>query len=579
MLARIRTVARSEVLIIGLGVCAFVAAFSYPTIAHLSRIGVVWDWTEYLQRNWVAFHSMSNFHQVPLWDPYACGGMPFLAHPESLVLTPLFALQLTFGPVVGLHLEVMAHIAIAWIGGYVLGSILGMNLLGRLTCACVFPASSWFYLHTAAGHVNFLPEAYLPWIAVMVLLAIREHKLMLWATAGLLIALMFGEGGFYQCVHAMLLAGVLALYESVKRKSMRPFLGIGAMGLFSVGFAAIKLLPSWQLMQLHPRGMAGPEYFPVLDLLKGIWVRNQFYDRERIGQWGFFELGAYLSPAAVALAVLGILGRLRSSLPWLLAGALFFVLAIGDPQPWYPWALLHRLPVFSLLRVPARFLMPFGLTVGVIAGFGADFLGRDFRKLGVFLGSALLAIAVFDAWLVNRPNLNAPIDGSLPSVSWSPQFRQFHNSDPWGALGVNLTNTGAMNCNEEMDFHEPSHVKVTGYNQPHYRGEYYLLGPGSLVLRRWTPNALSYDVVTPAASVAVINQNYDSNWRLARGRGVVFSQDGLIAVRVPAGAQHLRLVYRSNAFRIGAVISLLTCLLALALWRRERHRTARPENG
>jgi uncharacterized membrane protein YfhO len=43
---------------------------------------------------------------------------------------------------------------------------------------------------------------------------------------------------------------------------------------------------------------------------------------------------------------------------------------------------------------------------------------------------------------------------------------------------------------------------------------------------------------------------------------VVFSQGGLIAVRVPAGAQRLRLVYRSDFFRIGAAISLLTCLIA-----------------
>lgn len=121
-------------------------------------------------------------------------------------------------------------------------------------------------------------------------------------------------------------------------------------------------------------------------------------------------------------------------------------------------------------------------------------------------------------------------------------------------------------------------MKVIASNQPGHRGEYYLLGPGSLVLRQWTPNALSYDVVTPIANVAVINQNYDANWRLARGRRVVFSHGGLIAVRVPAGTQHLRLVYRNNLFLIGATISLMTCVIALALWTRERRRSALLEN-
>jgi hypothetical protein len=120
-----RILARSNSVRAALGMVCFVAAFSYPVLAHPGRIGVVWDWPEFLIRNWVATHSIRYFHQLPLWNPYECGGMPLLAHPSSRVVTPLFALPLIFGPIVGLNLQIPAHLAIAWIGGFVLGEVLG----------------------------------------------------------------------------------------------------------------------------------------------------------------------------------------------------------------------------------------------------------------------------------------------------------------------------------------------------------------------------------------------------------------------------------------------------------------------
>src|SRR5579883_1236873 len=97
MLAWIRSERREAALVI-LGALGFAAAFSYPILTDPSNIGVVWDWPEFLIRNWVACYSVRHFHQLPLWNPYECGGMPLLAHPSSQILTPLFVLPLVFGP-------------------------------------------------------------------------------------------------------------------------------------------------------------------------------------------------------------------------------------------------------------------------------------------------------------------------------------------------------------------------------------------------------------------------------------------------------------------------------------------------
>lgn len=553
------------------GLVVFMAAFSYPVLRALGTIGLVWDWPEFLIRYWAAYRSLHDFHQIPLWNPYECGGMPLLAHPSSQVLNPLFALALIFGPFVGLGLQIALDLAITWIGGYVLAQALGMGTLGSFTCASIFPASSWFYLHIAVGHLNFLPSAYLPWIAAMVVIGAGRRGLLPWMFGGLMLAIMFGEGGVYQPTQALLLAVELALYLAVVRKSLWPLAGVLVMVLFGLGFSAIKLLPSIDLMRLHPRPPQDLQSSSVLALLKGLFARSQFYDRERVGDWGFWELGAYLSPVAAALGILGAVSAPRRSGPWIIAAVMFFILALGGTQPWYPWSLLHRLPIFSWERMPQRFLIMFVLVVGVMAGFGADFLAGLARPLGAMLASLLLAVALADAWMVARPNMVTAIGSEVPPVTPSAQFVQRFD-DPWSQVTLARSNMGALHCNEDLDFHDVSTMKVIASNQPGYRGEYYLLGPGTLVLSGWTSNALRYDVVTPSANILVINQNYDANWRLAGGRGEIFSHDGLLAVRVPAGAGHLRLVYRSLLFRLGAVISLLTCAIAAALWVRQRRR-------
>ena len=111
-----------------------------------------------------------------------------------------------------------------------------------------------------------------------------------------------------------------------------------------------------------------------------------------------------------------------------------------------------------------------------------------------------------------------------------------------------------------------------GYDQGGYKGEQYLTGSGTLKLTRWTPNALSYEVMVFAPTVLIVNQNYEPGWHLAQGVGRVSSENGLIAIHLPTGQQHLKLVYRSKSFDYGLGIFVLTLVALLLLWRYERPR-------
>ena len=396
------------------------------------------------------------------------------------------------------------------------------------------------------------------------------QSMMPWVAAGLLIAITFGEGGVYEALRVLLRCVLTGIGRDQRESSANQGASHSRDLLDRVRSDQAAAVPLSDAapsapdrgsgvqsgrraadQHLHPR--------PVLGPLR----RRPSVDRRR--RVGLLRIGQlYRARSVVSLAALGMWSWPRRSLPWVLCAAFFFTMAIGGPSPWYPWALLHHLPLMSSERVPSRTLMAFTLPAGVLAGFGADVLARSWKPLGAILGSALLAAAILDAWMVNRPNLDplAEADppvafgealggGRLsdlpPGTSWSPQFRQFYGS-PWEMVGTAISNLGSVFCNEGMDFSDLDKMNVVGFNQPGYRGEQFLLRPGSVTLRRWTPNALSYDVNTPAANVMVVNQNYDPNWRLAEGDGEVFSEGGLIGVRLRAGAHHLEVAYRSYPF-------------------------------
>ena len=571
-----KSVPTRECLLVALGSLAFGLFFSYPVLAHFSQAGQVWDWDLFQALAWVSYRSAAHYHQVPLWNPYLCGGMPMLADPSSRIATPFFLLHLLFGSTAGGHLEIPLHLAIAFAGGYVIGRLENLRPLACVACAGVFPASSWLYLHTAAGHMCFLSWLYLPWIAAFVLLAVRRRAMAWAAMCGLVVALMFNEGSAYPPTHAMLLVAVLCAVYAITQKSFWPIMVLMGVGLFAVGFSAVKLLPSYTLNALYPRptDISFTDY-SIWSLPVAFFARDQVIERASIGGAAFFEYGAYVSPLAVVLVAIGIIASPRRLAPWIVAALMFLILAAGEGGFPYAWQLLHHLPLFSSERVTPRFLVPFVLTLSVMAGYGADFLQRRFGGLGGALSAALIALAIVDAWSVTVSNLSHVVEMPDPLMV-DGDFRQFATGYPaTGMYNLAKRNMGDPTCWQPI----PIANSAVGKNQPNYRGEQYLTGPGTVRPVRWTPNALYYDVDIKSNTVLVINQNYYGAWRLVGGKGEVFSNNGALAIRLPPGAQRVELRYVDHDFIVGAIISLITAITAIFLIGKMRSRSAIEENA
>jgi hypothetical protein len=552
-----------EVPVAALASLAFAIFFGHSIIGRLSTEGLSGDWDHFLQLRWVPFYTLSYFHQFPFWNPYRCGGMPMFAHPQSTLLTPFTLLDLVFGPVVGVHVQIIAAIAIAFGGAYFLARVLGISRTGAAACAITFAGSSWFYLHMFAGHINCCAYTFAPWAVACLYLSSERERLNYAVLGALATALTITGGGTYASPQIGFVLALLAAMIALQKRSFFPFFALAVIGLFSIGLAAVKVVPSLQFVGIYVRPIKPDEACPLGLLVRALFDHQQNPLPSPPGQgWDFYEFGAYIGIILASLALLGMVFRPRRALPWIITGLVLLALAAGNFGRYSPWVVEHKVPVFASHRVPSRWLILFTMAVGVLAGLGTDVVRSRLRFLGTVIVISLLAIALIDDWQVSTFYLFHVFDKPQDA---SPVSTTFHQTTGKGhrMLVAARANTGVIHC------YDPLRIQryAVGSDRPNYRGEQYLLGPGSVTLEQWTPNTLSFEVETESPTVMVVNQNYHPGWRLAKGDGEVFSNDGLIAVRLPAARQHLELAYRSPAFGVGLAISLLSLVAMFLVWR------------
>ncbi len=577
---------RREAAWLAVGSLAFALVFSYPMLCdwvylgpgvsgwigtgplwnHLTRLPSNGDWDMFAELRWVAYQTTTHFLQFPFWNPYKCGGMPMLGNPEAVVVTPFLLPDMATGPVAGLYLQIILHMALGFAGGYVLARVMGLGAIAGLVLASVFLSTSWLYLQLAMGNLTLsLPTAYWPWMLALLFVGIDRRKLAPLAVGGIMLALTATEGN-YTFVHAVILIGVISLMMALTQQSIWPVFAAIVLVVFGAAIGVIKLLPVADTLALYPRGgWAGPDDDTLFMIPTFLFSRNQDLYREIPGLAAFTCYGAYVSPAFALLAVLGLFtGRIKT-LPWLVAAIVFLSLARGNSGPYCALMLLRRLPLCGNIAFPQRFIYPFVFAGGAIAAYGAEFVCRSTGRWGPRAVGALLIIGLTDAWLVGTPNLRYLFHNTTPTVQQAAQFRQFWPDDTGVMAEYNEANLGAVHC---WGYGIAIPTTVVGYNQANYAGEYYLVGPGQVTETEWTPNQLTYHVSATAPTELVVNQNYYPGWRVVRGSGDLASRGGLLAVRLPAGSQDITLRFRPEHLAVAVTLALLGLIATILLWKK-----------
>jgi hypothetical protein len=276
--------------------------------------------------------------------------------------------------------------------------------------------------------------------------------------------------------------------------------------------------------------------------------------------------------------VVAALALFRRRARWLaLALVVWLWLAAGTGITPSLFGLLRELPVFSLLRNSERFLVLAVLTMSVGAAFALTDAAarlRLRRPLPLPLRGPLWLLSVAGVvlavpWLVNDFSLAA----STRALTAPPreEVRPFHQArgNRWAAASFGPMSRGSLACWEAYGV--PQSPKLRADLQQ----ESWLLAQDAGVLeeRGWSPQRLQFHVELSRPTRLVINQNHHRGWKSSAGE--VVSEEGLLAVELPAGTHDVSLRFLPTSAVGGLIVSALALAFLLASARPERSRGMR----
>jgi NAD(P)-dependent dehydrogenase (short-subunit alcohol dehydrogenase family) len=508
-----------------------------------------------------AWTSVTRFAQLPLWDPYYCGGMYALGTPQSRFAAPPFLLTLLLGPLRAQPVIACTMLVLGMEGAFRYFRRRARSSLGPALAAPLIALNGMFAVAYFNGWINFYGFELVPWVLFGASLAASGDARGVLVTA-LAFAFIVGFGGTYAAPMAALFALLETLRTALERRSeiRRALPVIFAAGALSAGASAFRLWPVWETLASAPRIMAGT---PSTD-----WQQVERALLEpAIASGGNHGWDGVYYTRAIALLIAPVALFAPRAIPAALLGGLSLWAALGYSGT-TPFSWLRELPIFSTFRYPERFLFFACLFATELCAVGVALLLRV--RFGVL--RVLFALGAFGVFGWSYATLIENHRGAVGGMQLSRLERapggEFHQArgNRWLAAHYGPQNRGSLSCWEAYPV--PQSEKLRG----DLISEEYLADPeaGSVERVAWSPNRIDLSAQLERPTRLIVNQNWHPGWR--SNVGEVVSHDGLLAVDLPAQRSELRLRFLPRSALGGALISFASLLTAGAFWALRRGR-------
>jgi len=434
-----------------------------------------------------------------------------------------------------------------------------------LRIAPIFALSGHFAVSWFRGWTNFFGFELVPWILLGITLTARGR------TGGILVgaiafAVMIGFGGTFAApivAVAATIEAIRSILEEPPYRRGRAIVMLGALASFMLAVAAVRLLPLAETLSAQPRIMAGTPGHAPKTLLYFVVKSLAVKDGEAEAPGSFFVGAAFL-----ALVALG--GSDRKSIRPLFAVIIFLWLAAGYARKPALFALLRELPVFSALRYPERFLWiailyacePAANALAKIPRLGE---GKKWR-VGANIVLTLVVVGTIGAQISTFADMNAARELGVVSVDRMQEFRQARGNR-WLAAHYTGIGAGSLSCWETHP------VTMSPLLRGDLAAEEYVADPevGSARRVSWSPNEIVVHATMASAGRLLVNQNWHPGWRASVGS--VVSEEGLLAVDLPAGEHDVKLSFRPRSALAGGVVTLVALAALVGLsWGASRGR-------
>ncbi|MCG6926711.1 MAG: YfhO family protein [Acidobacteria bacterium] len=361
--------------------------------------------------DWLRLHLPNKIHateslrggELPLWNPYASLGRPFLADTETAVLYPPNLLYLATDPSSGLLLLTLAHFILGLVGMLALGRALGMERWASWLAGACFLWSAPLVARLSAGQVPYAhATCYVPLLFYLALRLQDRFSLARLTALAATLALQLVCGHPQIAWVTWLGLGSFLLGRALP-PTRRPLVavarGVGGLALALLAAFALSspmLLPFLELASEGNRSAPSVTFAAGGALEWWQWTSLALPDGgRRVFSW---EVNLYAGILPVVAGLAGLLrvrdGNVRGLLLASLAGAL---VAAGTRTPAFV-LLYHLVPGLSSFHIHSRaaLLVVFALILG--AGLflsRADPPRRVAASLGAGVALAVVAPLLF----------------------------------------------------------------------------------------------------------------------------------------------------------------------------------------
>ncbi|NMO16442.1 hypothetical protein HPC49_14750 [Pyxidicoccus fallax] len=519
--------------------------------------------------------TLTRYGQLPLWNPWSCGGQYALGSPQTRVASPTLLVSAALGARRAEPVLLWAFLVLGMEGFFRYARRRAGSAVGALAAAPLFGLFGFTALSWSIGWLNFAGFLLLPWLLVGTRRA-AEGRLSGVVLVAAVFAFLLGFGGTYPvpmgALFVALETGRTLYMLRGRERRLRALWTLGATALFTLGACAYRLWPLVETMLSSPRIMAGSPGNSLETLAR---MMLQLPARSGFSNPGnFFLVAVALALVPVAL----VLARRRALYPTALAALCVWMAAGYSAKPSL-FAGLRTLPIFSTFRYPERFLLPAGFFIAELAALAlAALLVHALRRRTRWAPrvAALACGAVVAGWGVqvhafsNLTRWAPMVAEPTPTPPEAEQPFAQARGNRWSQGHFLALNRGSIACGEAWP------VPMSAMLRGDLPQEEYLEEPTSGTARRveWTPNRVEVDVTASRPAVLLVNQNWHPGWETSVGE--VVSRDGLLAVRLPEGSHRVVLSFLPRSGLGGALVSVLAWAgLGFLAWR-QRARPSRP---
>lgn len=356
--------------------------------------------------------------EIPLWNPYNNGGLPFIADTQAAVFYPPRWITVALSALGGgwtynsLQMEMTAHVLLYTLLMYAFVRRLTrrseLSHVAALTAAVIIGYGGYTTGYPPLQLAVLEAAAWLPLSLLGILEGTRRRKLApgFIALAGFALGLSWLAGHPQTSWFASYLAAAYLAYRcQAARAGWRAFGGsLALLGLIAVGTTAVTLFPGVEyLSQTTREGLgfaAKGNGFPFRDIA-------QFVFPGSVSQWSPLFVGL----PALFFATVALVGRAPESRFWLLVALVALLHSLGENSAFY-YASYNLIPGLRFFRGQERAAMLVAISLSVLAALGITSIAtwsnhaRQKRALGHWLRfSAILIIIVFGlllAWSVDQ---------------------------------------------------------------------------------------------------------------------------------------------------------------------------------